>query len=166
MLVKQPLKGYGLHMCAPNRTEPPTQIQALGIERAYFFDHGLRFECQQCGQCCTGESGTIYVGPEEITAIAAHLGLPVAPFVERYLYPFRDSYSIREDAQGNCLFYHQGCDIYAVRPLQCSTFPFWFSHLRSKKRWQALSRECPGIGRGVLYDKQAILARVERALRF
>ncbi|MBI5552003.1 MAG: YkgJ family cysteine cluster protein [Desulfobacterales bacterium] len=151
MLVKRTPKGYGFYMFA---------------DRAYFFDHGLRFECQQCGQCCTGESGTIYVGPEEIAAMAAHLGLPVGPFVETYLYPFRDSHSIREDDLGNCLFYDQGCTIYPVRPMQCSSFPFWFSNLRSEKRWQALRRECPGIGQGRLYTKQEILARVQRALRF
>lgn len=136
------------------------------IDHTYFFDQGLNFECQRCGQCCTGESGTIYVSPKEMVTLAGHLGITVDLLIETYLYPFRDSYSIREDDQGRCLFYDRGCGIYPVRPLQCSSYPFWFSNLRSEKRWRALLRECPGIGRGRLYTKAEILERVQSAMKF
>ncbi|MBI5062629.1 MAG: YkgJ family cysteine cluster protein [Desulfatitalea sp.] len=136
------------------------------IDHACFFDQGLNFECQRCGQCCTGESGTIYVSPKEIAAVAGHLGITADLLIETYLYPFRDSYSIREDDQGCCLFYNQGCNIYPVRPLQCSTYPFWFSNLRSERRWRALRRECPGIGQGRLYTREEILGRVQHAMKF
>ena len=40
-------------------------------ERSYFFDDGLRFECTQCGTCCTGEPGAIIaLSEEELEAIA------------------------------------------------------------------------------------------------
>jgi len=93
----------------------------------------------------------------EISRIARHLGLTVSGFTETYLYPYRNSYSILEDAQGRCIFYEDGCTIYPVRPSQCSTFPFWFENLRSPKNWRRVSRKCPGIDQGLLYSREEIL---------
>jgi Fe-S-cluster containining protein len=129
-----------------------------GSPRSYFFDEGLRFSCLRCGACCTGSSGTIYVGPEEIPIIARRLNLTMEHFISCYLYPFKDSFSIREEADGRCLFYNQGCLIYDVRPPQCRTFPFWFGNVRSEKRWIEISRECPGIGQGRLFSKEQIIS--------
>jgi Fe-S-cluster containining protein len=126
-------------------------------DRAYFFDAGLSFECLQCGDCCIGAPGTIYVSGAEIDAIADHLRLSQDAFRNRFLYPFKDSYSIREDRAGRCLFYDGGCTIYDHRPHQCRTFPFWFGNLRSEKRWQTIAGQCPGIGRGRVYAREEIL---------
>jgi len=125
--------------------------------RSYFFDQGLCFACQQCGACCVGDPGTIYVTLKEIISIAVHLKMSVADFSNRYLYSYKDSYSIGEDEDGDCLFYNQGCTIYSIRPLQCRTFPFWFSNLRSENRWQRVQGKCPGIGKGRRYTKKEIL---------
>ncbi len=135
-------------------------------QRSYFFDQGLRFTCQQCGGCCVGEPGTIYVSPAEIEAIAASINLSVDDVIAQYLYPFRDSYSIKEDAQGRCLFFDEGCTIYDLRPLQCRTYPFWFSNLRSEERWHSVERQCPGIGRGRLYAKGEILDLIKESMLF
>lgn len=135
-------------------------------QRPYFFDAGIRFQCQRCGSCCTGEPGTIYVAQDEIVALADHLHLTVDDFIQQYLYPFKDSYSIREYADGRCLFFHNGCTIYPLRPRQCSTFPFWFSNLRSEERWREIRNECPGIGQGRLYCREEILAVVRTTLCF
>ena len=126
--------------------------------RTYFFDNGLRFACQRCGQCCTGAPGSIYVGPEEIERIASYLQIKASRFLELYTYPFKDSHSVREDSDGRCLFYEEGCRIYPVRPLQCRAFPFWFDNVRNRQRWQAISRQCPGIGIGQLFDREQIIA--------
>jgi hypothetical protein len=133
-------------------------LKPLPFERPYFFDAGLRFECQRCGVCCTGDPGTIYVGPSEIDPMAGYCRLSQTRFIATYLYPFKDSYSIREDAAGCCLFFRDGCAIYPVRPLQCRSFPFWFVHLRCPARWAELQRHCPGIGQGRLYSKEEIMA--------
>ena len=126
--------------------------------RSYFFDAGIHFTCRQCGQCCTGESGTIYVTPDEISAIAGFLGVPEARLIAHDLFSFKDSYSIRELADGRCSFYRDGCLIYAARPFQCRSFPFWFDNLRSVVRWREVARLCPGIGAGRRFDKEEILA--------
>jgi len=126
-------------------------------DRTYFFDKGIFFECRRCGACCTGEPGIIYVDNGDVLRIARHLGLPATRFIKAHLYPFGDSYTIREDSEGRCLLYEDGCTVYPVRPNQCRTYPFWFENLRSQKKWRRVSRECPGIGSGLLYSKSQIL---------
>ena len=91
----------------------------------YFFDSGIRFQCQRCGACCTGAPGVIRASDAEATAIAGFLGLPVRQAIRTLMYPWEDGYSIREDDDGRCLFYDEGCRIYPVRPRQCRTFPFY-----------------------------------------
>ena len=133
-------------------------------ERAYFFDRGLAFECQRCGACCTGAPGTIYVAPDEVADIADYLRLSPGDFIRRYLYPYKNSYSIREDASGNCLFFNQGCTIYRIRPVQCRAFPFWFANVRSPLQWQRLKRQCPGIGKGKHYSREQIIALAQQTM--
>ena len=127
-------------------------------QRPYFFDRGLRFECQRCGACCVGEPGTIFVSPFESEVIAAHLEMTPAAFTDTYLYPYKTGYSIKEDAVGRCRFFADGCSIYPVRPHQCRTFPFWFSNLRSERRWRRIGRQCPGIGQGRRFTRGQILS--------
>jgi uncharacterized protein len=124
----------------------------------YFFDEGLFFECRRCGTCCTGAPGTVYVGLREVSPMARHLGLQVSELILQYLYPFKDSFSIREDDRGNCLFFDQGCRIYPVRPYQCRSFPFWFSNLRSEALWRHTRLHCPGIGQGRWFSRTQIMA--------
>jgi Fe-S-cluster containining protein len=108
------------------------------------------------------------VSGDELILIAEYLKIEVPTFRDRYLYPFKDSYSIHEDRAGNCLFYQcidrgigrGGCHIYPVRPHQCRIFPFWFSNLRSEYAWAQIARQCPGIGNGPLYTRDQILAFV------
>ncbi|MBW2237679.1 MAG: YkgJ family cysteine cluster protein [Deltaproteobacteria bacterium] len=129
--------------------------------RSYFFDQGLRFECKRCGVCCTGDPGIIYIDKNEVARIAEYISVRDSRFIEKYLYPVRAGYSIRERADGRCLFYQDGCSIYPVRPSQCKTFPFWFENLRSSRIWRQVARECPGIGCGSLYSKEQILEIVQ-----
>jgi Fe-S-cluster containining protein len=123
----------------------------------YFFDQGLRFGCIRCGHCCTGDPGIVYVSPDELAPLAAHLQIPIEATIERYLSPWRDGHTVREAVGGNCLFFHQGCSIYPVRPSQCRTWPFWINNLRSRPSWERVARDCPGIGRGRHYTREEIL---------
>ena len=38
-----------------------------------WYDKGLRFSCSECGDCCTGAPGYVWVNKEEIAAIVGHL---------------------------------------------------------------------------------------------
>ena len=130
-----------------------------------FFDKGLYFECVRCGACCTGDPGTVYIGETEIPVIADFLGIPPQAFLKEYCYPYRNSYSLKEEVDGRCVFFENGCRIYQVRPRQCRTFPFWIDHMRSETKWEKIAKECPGIGQGRLYSKEMILAAIHESLK-
>jgi len=105
--------------------------------------------CMSCGgRCCTGESGYIYVNKTEQERIASFLEISIAELQDEYLYKSGYKFSIKEEKNGEsyeCIFYdrqHNGCQIYAARPLQCRTFPFWEYF---KTRVDELKNECPGI---------------------
>ncbi len=133
-------------------------------DRSYFFDNGLRFECQQCGRCCNGEPGLIHAEEEEILAISHYLQLERDILLDRCLYRYEGGYSVREDETCRFLFFENGCSIYPVRPMQCRTFPFWFQYLRSEEGWQEAMNRCPGVGNGRLYSKEEIFELLEASL--
>lgn len=105
--------------------------------------------CASCGgNCCTGESGNIFVSVTEITAIAKLLEMDESQFRREFLRKEAYRYSLKEkkvNGSHDCVFFSRsqnGCTIYQARPLQCRTFPFWdyFRH-----RVDELKQECPGI---------------------
>jgi len=128
--------------------------------RPYFFDDGIFFQCRQCGHCCTGSPGIVRVARDEIPRIAEFLSLSPNVVESQYLVVYKDGLSIGEDEAGRCVFYENGCRIYPVRPLQCRSFPFWVTCLRSHEKWMEISRECPGIGTGRFFSKEHILQRM------
>jgi Fe-S-cluster containining protein len=132
--------------------------------RRYFFDAGIRFECRRCGACCTGEPGIIRISEPEIRLLADFLGIPVPDLTRLHLRPLSSGFSIAEEADGACRFYDQGCRIYPVRPLQCRTYPFWFSRMRSMRQWEKTLGQCPGIGNGLLYSREHILDMLSRSM--
>jgi len=91
--------------------------------RSYFFDQGIHFGCQRCGDCCTGSRGTVHVDQKEINKISAYLGVPVSSFIKKYLFPFRDSFSIRDDTDGRCFFIGTGVLFIRFSPSSVKRFP-------------------------------------------
>ncbi len=127
-------------------------------QKPYWHD-GLRFTCTRCGACCQGAPGTIYFSPSELDALAAHLGEDRDALCQRAFVPYRDSYSARDDFEnGRCYFYdpQKGCTIYAFRPMQCRTYPFWRCVLRDEAYWDELATECPGINEGECHEAREI----------
>ena len=55
---------------------------------------------------------------------------------------------MRERANFDCVFYRpgEGCTVYAARPTQCRTYPFWGRILASPTTWEIEAETCPGIG--------------------
>jgi hypothetical protein len=49
-----------------------------------WYKDGLRFECLQCGSCCSGFSGTVRVSKQEIATLAKRFGLPEDEFRKNY----------------------------------------------------------------------------------
>ena len=136
------------------------------MERAYFFDDGLQFSCTECGACCTGDPGTIFINKEEVAALAAHLGREIEDLIENDLYPLDSAYSIKERANGDCWYLvDKRCSIHEFRPTQCRTYPFWLSTLRSEKAWETACNDCPGIGQGKRWSKEEILSELDKDMQ-
>ncbi len=113
-----------------------------------WYQQGLRFSCTQCGKCCTGEPGFVWITEEEIVHMAQFSGLSIAVFKRLYVRRVGQQYALVEKKSQNhsCVFYqNQKCQVYAVRPLQCRTYPFWQENLLSKQSWEQTAQECEGI---------------------
>jgi Fe-S-cluster containining protein len=128
-----------------------------------WYQDGLRFRCTRCGNCCTGVPGYVWVEDEEIEALASHLGEPVHQVFGLYTRPVGHRRSLRERANGDCIFYDRarGCTVYPARPRQCRTWPFWERNVASSETWQATCAECPGAGHGELIPVEEITRRVQ-----
>lgn len=106
--------------------------------------------CDECGgACCTGSSGYIWAKYPEIIEMAKFLELTVEEFATMYLKKVKHRYSIVEkkidEENFACVFFDETlkqCSIYAVRPRQCRTFPFWETF---KNNTEEVKKECPGI---------------------
>jgi uncharacterized protein len=123
-----------------------------------WFARGVRFDCIRCGKCCRGEPGYVWVAAEEITLMAEHLKMSRAVFVRQHVRREGLRLSLKERRGGDCVLWHSRCTVYEARPKQCRTFPFWKEALHAKRAFDAMHRNCPGVGRGKLYTCEEILA--------
>ncbi|MFO0828568.1 MAG: YkgJ family cysteine cluster protein [Phycisphaerales bacterium] len=131
---------------------------------APWYAAGLRFECTQCGNCCTGRPGAVWFTPEEGRAMAAALGVSEAAFIERFTRAIGVRRSLKETKTRfghDCVFLDRErvpgkavCAVYATRPMQCRTWPFWPENLESPEAWAAAkaSMPCHGMGHGRLHS--------------
>lgn len=138
-----------------------------------WYADGLQFTCTQCGNCCTGGPGFVWLTTDEIVKLAAYLKMTPEETVEQYCRKIDGKFSLTEvrNAAGNydCVFLKdvpaarsgkggdnaegvqltkRGCSVYPVRPLQCRTWPFWPENLSNKRTWTAASRKCHGMNVG------------------
>ncbi|TLD96742.1 YkgJ family cysteine cluster protein [Helicobacter jaachi] len=109
--------------------------------------------CKDCGgKCCTGESGYVFVSIQEMQDIAQSLQLSFESFTLQFVRKVGYRFSLIEKSYENglaCVFFDthtRQCGIYAHRPAQCRSFPFWEAHRHLDSKALALLRqECAGI---------------------
>lgn len=131
-------------------------------EDQVWFQDGLKFKCTQCGDCCTGAPGYVWVNKEEVRAMAEVVNLDVAEFEAKYVRRVGVRLSLIEYPNGDCIFFDnqtRRCSVYNARPRQCKTWPFWDSNLRTEAAWKETCEVCPGSGKGDLYTVEHILAQ-------
>lgn len=124
-----------------------------------WYHEGLRFTCTGCGDCCTGAPGYVWLNKADIAALAAEVDLAVEDFESRYVREVGVRKSLKEYASGDCVFFDpksRKCGVYAARPRQCRTWPFWDSNLRTPQTWAEACDACPGSGKGKLYQLEQI----------
>jgi Fe-S-cluster containining protein len=137
-----------------------------------WYSKGLRFECSRCGNCCTGPPGAVWFTADEGRSMAAALGVSEATFHSQYARQINGRWSLRERESPHgmdCVFLTRdgtgkaGCSLYAARPRQCGTWPFWPENLESPQTWEAAKRQtpCPGMGSGPLITIEQIVAQLD-----
>jgi Fe-S-cluster containining protein len=133
------------------------------LAREKWYQAGLCFSCTQCGNCCSGEPGYVWVTKKDIARIAEFLGREDGRLDEHQVRRVGFRYSLTEKPNGDCIFLvrHSGqgpngprtsCAIHPVRPLQCRTWPFWTQNLRTADDWNRAHQKCPGMNTGRHYD--------------
>jgi Fe-S-cluster containining protein len=138
-------------------------MSSADLEAPWYRD-GLAFSCTRCGACCTGAPGYVWVGPEEVAQLASARGLSVDQFRKTYVRRVGNRYSLIEKPNGDCIFWDKqaGCTVYAARPVQCRTWPFWAENIESPEAWEAVRRVCPGSGQGRVFSLDEIRAAAAR----
>jgi len=148
-------------MPATSRTTEPEWFATPDPERDSD-GSGLRFSCTTCGNCCSGPSGYVVVSDAEALALAARLEITLEAFIERYTHHTPQGRSLNEKpshAGLDCVFLDREkipgkavCGVYEDRPIQCRTWPFWPSVIKSRKAWEQAKGACPGMDHGKKYD--------------
>jgi hypothetical protein len=146
---------------------PPPQ------DDAPWYADGLQFGCTQCGNCCTGPPGYVWLSDVEVERFSAHLKIDAVTFVKTYCRRIGNGLSLKERkspaGEYDCIFLKEitppgggpsrrVCGVYDVRPLQCRTWPFWDGLLASREDWDAAKPRCPGLDRGRHYTQEQIEA--------
>ena len=143
-----------------------------------WYSGGLKFTCTQCGNCCTGGPGFVWISKDEIVRLANFLGITPEETVEQYCRKVDGRFSLRERRNKagtfDCVFLTQqpavpsdgqtvthtraGCGVYPVRPLQCRTWPFWPENLGSREAWDQSAKKCHGMNRGRRFSETQVNA--------
>jgi Fe-S-cluster containining protein len=105
------------------------------------------------------------VDESEVQAIAEYLQVPLGEVLHLRCRQVGGRTSLREHPNGDCIYLDgktRRCTIYPVRPKQCTTWPFWNSHLESPEAWQNVQNVCPGAGRGTFVPLNQIVEQASR----
>lgn len=126
----------------------------------FYLQQALRFSCTQCGQCCaTAGDYYVYLTDEESERIRTHLQLSRNWFRRRYLQRLEDGEQVLASGPDeHCIFLNADgmCRVYAVRPVQCRTYPFWPELVGTAAAWNREARRCEGISRGRVIARSSI----------
>ncbi len=129
-----------------------------------WYADGLRFECTQCGNCCSGEPGAVWFTPAEAQEMARVVGVSVEVFLDRYTRRLGARRSLKElvrNGKHDCVFLDREsrpgkavCSLYKARPSQCRTWPWWPEVVESPEAWAETKQRtpCPGMGAGPVHS--------------
>ena len=137
-------------------------------QEEYWYKNGLRFGCRQCGGCCTGEEGFVWVTEEDIAALAKVYDLSPYEFEVNFVRLVEGKRkSLREFPNGDCVLFNRRtrkCMVYDIRPIQCRTWPFWEQNIDCPNSWKKTARFCKGCNnpQGQLYTIEEIRERAEK----
>ncbi len=124
-----------------------------------WYKDGIQFECQGSGKCCSsrGEYGFVYLSNKDRQQMAKQLKLSLHEFTSKYCSQEDDYYYLNSGDSPECIFLNKNqCEVYAARPTQCKTWPFWPESMNAKTWKNEISNFCPGVNKGRLYSQKEI----------
>lgn len=131
-----------------------------------WWKQGVNFECQGSGKCCIshGNFGFVFLTLKDRQKLAAHLGIETRKFTQQYCQKTNGYFHLTESPdQKECTFLkNRQCSVYAARPTQCRTWPFWPEVMPVKKWTAEVAGFCPGVGKGKLIDSRKIKATLDQ----
>jgi len=121
----------------------------------------IRFGCTGCGRCCLGhaDENVIELISGEAKKISQYLSMDLNDFMKKYSVKLENhDDGIAFSPQGCCVFLQENnrCAIYAVRPRQCQTYPYWPEIMSSESAWNAEAGRCEGINAGEIISTERI----------
>ncbi len=100
--------------CVPRST---TGAEMTGYE-------DFQFHCAQCGACCRGEQGYVYLTFLDVIRLSAFFDRPMKDILAEFTY-YAGEYA-QLFVNFPCPFQKGNlCSVYPVRPIQCVAYPFW-----------------------------------------
>lgn len=72
------------------------QIYKKNFDQFPWYQKGLRFKCTECGQCCTGAPGYVWVTEEEMSKMADFLKITKDLFKRKYTRQRDNRYALIE----------------------------------------------------------------------
>ena len=128
----------------------------------------LRFSCTRCGHCCaTAGEYYVYLSEAESERIRACLQLSRSWFRRRYLQRLEEGdLVLASGSDERCIFLDTAgqCRVYAVRPVQCRTYPFWPELVGRATAWNREARRCEGINQGRVVARSTIRRSLQECL--
>ncbi len=120
-------------------------------------------DCTRCANCC--RTATITLNQEDIQRIAAHLGMEVPAFIEKYLE--------RDEMNGSLIMRQKPCPllgddnrctVYDVRPIVCREYPHTDTKDFTTRTYghSANARMCPAVFWIVEQMRQRAFRKAER----
>jgi len=71
-----------------------------------WYKKGLRFACTECGKCCTGEPGYVWINQEEAEKMAEVLNISLKEFMQNYTRLVNGELSLKEYPRTyDCIFF-------------------------------------------------------------
>jgi Fe-S-cluster containining protein len=98
----------------------------------------------------------VYLTLEDRRRMARELRISTLSFTRRYCTK-TDGWFHLKHPEKDCAFLDgKRCTVYAGRPTQCRTWPFWPENLKPKAWTREVVAFCPGVGKGRLYSAEEI----------
>jgi uncharacterized protein len=136
------------------------------MPRKAWWSKGIRFECQGSGRCCVsrGKYGFVYLTLGDRRRFSKYFKMPLREFTRTYCQQTDGQTHLRESSERvNCIFLEGNrCSVYAARPTQCRTWPFWPENLSPKAWEREVVSFCPGVGKGRVRNESEILKNVRQ----